>query len=280
MEWLTYGAYMVATAYGVEKMVGLSNKFSKQKEEIPQVEQLKKPKSKAFNEENIYNMMMYWCKKIQSKESTFQSNSINHNGYFDKHYAGTDSQVIIEMEKGEKNYHRVEIEVFYHRVMTFDFYSDGTINNVKFTYYFLNKENAAYFMSELKKTMKEFLLLHENKLTNDLESLLEQDPEWNVFSVNEEMNEKLKNINDIHAYLISKKEELSTEQLHEMEKILHDRVRPLFTHYEALSEETKQEKKEEVLQALDRAYDKLHSIQEQYEHAHKLALEKQLQLLR
>jgi len=79
---------------------------------------------------------------------------------------------------------------------------------------------------------------------------------------------------------MSKKEELSTEQLHEMEKILHERVRPLLSHYEILSEKTKQEKKEEVLQALDRAYDKIHSLQEQYEHAHKLALEKQLQLLK
>jgi hypothetical protein len=278
MEWLTYGAYIVATAYGLEKIIGLSNKLSKQKENPP-VETLKKPKSKAFNEENIYDMMIYWCKKIQSKESKFQSHSINHNGYFDKHYAGTDSQVIIEMEKGEKNYHRVEIEVFYHRVMTFDFYPDGAINNVKFTYYFLNKGNAAYFMSELKKTMNEFLLLHENKLTDNLESLLEQDKEWNVSSVNEEMNEKLKNINDIHCYLMGRKEELSTEQLHEMEKTLNERVRPLLSHYEALSEETKQEKKEEVLQALDRAYDKIHTIQEQYEHAHKMALEKQLQLL-
>jgi hypothetical protein len=288
MEWLTYGAYMVVTAYGVEKMVGLSNKFSKQKEkkcieETPKIEVLHKPTTKYFNEMTIYEMTIYLCKRIQRREWGFFPDTKNKNGYFDQFKAGhyyNSQEAGFNMKKGEGTYHEVEIRVFNQEIMTFDFYPDGTCKNFTFSYYFLTKENASYFMSELKKTMKEFLRIHENKLTDNLESLLEQDPEWNVSSVNEEMNEKLKHINDMHAYLMSKKEELSAEQLHEMEKILHERVRPLLIHYEALSEETKQEKKEDVLQALDRAYNKLHSIQEQYEHAHKLALEKQLQLLR
>lgn len=245
-----------------------------------------------------YKMIMKLLQDLQKGYTGFEPRNAFKTEYFDEHSAGNYHDAKIVLCGGYRDHHYVIVYAAGEHVMSFDFYPDGSIKEVKHKKNFLQDVDVDKFALDLKKAMEMFILQQNKvkqrneKIENAFENINES-REKEALGPFEKVSSliKINHVKDAVVFkevdktiqlaleLHKREEELDVEERHMLDSNINERLYNLLFHYNNLNKNEQEKRYDELLKGINQIHDKLLVILNRKKQKHEFEFEKQMKLI-